>query len=100
MVFDASKDAMPENTIIAIKSAKLDKNNMKDHFYTGALVEIDPSELIVMAGGARLTSDDFEIIGYSNNVKKGTAKVTIRGKGKYSGVKTISFKIKATKIKK
>ena len=37
----------------------------------------------------------FVIVGYSNNVNKGTAKVTIRGTGNYGGFKTQSFKIKA-----
>ena len=41
-----------------------------------------------------LTKDkDYEILGYYNNVKKGTATVIISGKGDYCGVKAISFKI-------
>ena len=36
---------------------------------------------------------DFVIIGYANNIKKGTAKVTVRGVNSYSGTKTVSFKI-------
>ncbi|MCR5450159.1 MAG: hypothetical protein K6F23_12290, partial [Solobacterium sp.] len=35
----------------------------------------------------------YEIVGYTNNIKKGTAKVTFRGKGEYGGEKTVSFKI-------
>ena len=30
---------------------------------------------------------------YSNNTKKGTANVTVRGKGQYGGSKTVKFKI-------
>lgn len=37
----------------------------------------------------------FEITGYTNNIKKGTAKVTIHGIGEYGGSKTVSFKIDA-----
>lgn len=39
---------------------------------------------------------DFEIIEYANNIKKGTAKMTIRGKGEYYGTKVISFTIEAS----
>ena len=37
--------------------------------------------------------EDFEVVSYTNNVKKGTAKVTFRGIGEYGGMKTVSFKI-------
>lgn len=37
--------------------------------------------------------EDFEIIGYKNNVDRGTAKVTIRGLGNYGGTKEVGFKI-------
>ena len=38
---------------------------------------------------------DFEIVegSYRNNLKKGTASVTLRGLGEYGGTKTIKFKI-------
>ena len=36
---------------------------------------------------------DFEIAGYENNVNKGTAKVILRGIGKFGGEKTVTFKI-------
>lgn len=39
--------------------------------------------------------DGFVIVSYSNNINKGTAKVTIRGMGNYGGFKTQTFKIKA-----
>ncbi|MBD5477079.1 MAG: hypothetical protein HDR17_14035 [Lachnospiraceae bacterium] len=35
----------------------------------------------------------YEIIGYKNNIKAGTAQVTIRGIGEYGGTRTCSFKI-------
>ena len=46
-----------------------------------------------------LTADDFVIIGYSNNTKIGTGKVTIKGIGIYGGTKTITFKIKNKSIR-
>ncbi len=33
------------------------------------------------------------IASYSNNIKRGTAKVVLKGKGSYAGTKTLSFKI-------
>lgn len=62
-------------------------------YYTGEEIVLTEKDLTVKLGTTTLTENDFEIIGYSNNVKKGTAKVTIRGKGKYGGTKQISFKI-------
>lgn len=62
-------------------------------YYTGEEIELTEKDFTVKLGGATLTENDFEIIGYSNNIKKGTAKVTIRGKGKYGGTKQVSFKI-------
>jgi hypothetical protein len=40
-----------------------------------------------------LTSNDYDIVGYSNNVNLGTATVVIRGKGEYGGTKNVTFKI-------
>lgn len=67
--------------------------------YTGA--EVKPGQeaiTIEMKENGRWVEKDasiFEITGYSNNIKKGTAKVTIHGIGEYGGSKTVSFKINA-----
>ena len=42
---------------------------------------------------------DFEVVGYTNNNKAGTAKVTLRGIGLFGGLKTVSFKIDKVKKK-
>ena len=43
-----------------------------------------------------LGEDDYEIVGYFNNVKKGnSAYVKLCGKGRYAGVKVVKFKIGA-----
>ena len=39
------------------------------------------------------TKDGYKIIGYKNNVNKGTAQVTLQGCGKYGGTKTVKFYI-------
>lgn len=68
--------------------------------YTGSPVELkkeDIAEITMKIKGEKvsLTPDDFEITGYTNNVKKGTAKVTIHGLREYGGTKTVTFKINA-----
>lgn len=40
----------------------------------------------------------YEIVGYANNVKRGSAKITIRGIGEYGGTKTFSFAIGQSSI--
>jgi len=75
-----------------IKSAKV---KIPDQIYTGKEIEPDKSQMIVKIGKQELTANDFDIVSYSNNIKKGTAKVTIKGKGNYGGTKTVSFKIKS-----
>lgn len=57
--------------------------------------EIRPdSQIDVRVDGLKLSlGKDYEIVGYSNNIKKGTARVVIHGLGDYGGTKTVSFKI-------
>lgn len=61
--------------------------------YTGKAIEPTKDDITVKIGNVTLEKTDYEIVGYSNNVKKGTAKVTIRGIGNYGGEKTVTFKI-------
>lgn len=64
--------------------------------YTGSAIEPDSlTGLTVLYKGEELTEGEaYEITGYENNVKKGTAKLYIRGKGDFCGTKTVKFKIK------
>lgn len=66
-----------------------------DQTYTGKAVEPDKNAITVKIGKTVLAKTDYEIVQYSNNVKKGTGKVTIEGRGNYSGQKTVNFKISA-----
>lgn len=63
--------------------------------YTGKEIKPDKSQITVKIGKQVLTTDDYDIVSYSNNIKKGTAKVTIKGKGNYGGTKTVNFTIKS-----
>ena len=80
---------------IAIKDPK------NGYFYTGKAITLDADDFVETEGFAKY-GEDFEIVGYKNNIKAGTAKVTIRAieGGRYGGTVTLSFKInKAKKIK-
>lgn len=76
---------------------------IKPQTYTGNKVTPNPyTDITVKFGndGTPLTyGTDYEIVpdSYENNVKKGTAEVTIRGKAgsNYGGTKTVTFKITA-----
>ena len=67
--------------------------------YTGKEIELSKEDIHVYAAksdvskGTEVTENCYEIIGYSNNIKAGTAKVTLRGIGDYGGTKVCSFKI-------
>lgn len=61
--------------------------------YTGREIRPD-KELQVKLNGKALGSDNYEITGYTNNINRGTATVTIRGRNDCGGVKTVRFKIK------
>ncbi len=70
--------------------------------YTGKEITLNPNNIKVKVGKKTLepydpvtNPDGFVISGYSNNINKGTAKVTIKGTGNYGGLKTQPFKIKA-----
>ena len=58
--------------------------------YTGKAVKPKPS---VWWGSEKLVAGTHYTLSYANNVKAGTATVTIHGKGTYVGSKCVSFKI-------
>jgi len=76
--------------------------------YTGKNVELTAEDFLnedgtskVTIGGENLVyGKDFEIVpgSYKNNLKKGTASVTIQGCGEYGGMKTVKFKIGARSL--
>lgn len=77
-----------------ITSVKLDKYH-KIFTYTGGEITLEKDWLTVKAGKKQLSANEFEIIGYVNNIEKGTATVIIQGINGYSGTKQINFKIKS-----
>ncbi len=76
-------------------------NNGKPFDYTGSEIRPSVSQLSVTFGRDKtvLTADDYEIIGYFNNIKKGnSAYIRLRGKNEYAGVKLVKFKIGAASV--
>ncbi|MDE5717084.1 MAG: RICIN domain-containing protein [Lachnospiraceae bacterium] len=61
--------------------------------YTGREIKPD-GEMQVKLNGQILSEDNYEVTGYANNINKGTATVTIRGRNDCGGVKTVKFRIK------
>ena len=95
-----------------IKKAKVTQSKTNLITYTGEAITLedvymnDPDNfpITVTLNGQTLVFDqDYEVVPgtYRKNVKKGTAKVTIRGIGDngYGGVKVISFKISPKALK-
>ncbi len=66
--------------------------------YTGKAIEPTKKEISVLMNGMPVSADEYEIISYTNNINKGTAKLTIQGQGNYGGTKTVSFKIKGKSL--
>ncbi len=93
-------------TFKSFDSAKV-KSIQKD--YTGKAVILTAEDFvekdgttskIIMNGTKLVYGKDFEIVegSYKNNIKKGTASVTLRGLGEYGGTKTIKFTIGARRL--
>ena len=67
-------------------------------YYTGREVRPDQSQLEVKLGEKVLGASDYSIVCYTNNIKKGSAFITIRGEGSYGGTKTAKFIIRSKTI--
>lgn len=111
----SSTDILPVGTVIQVEVRVTDPKNYKGtaygtyrivqadiakakvsvnpQQYTGKKVRPKQSQMQVVLNGVMLGKDDYEIVGYENNINQGNGKVTIRGKGSYGGTKTVTFKI-------
>jgi len=73
---------------------------ISDQIFTGQKIELSYEALSGILslnnGGSSQTlypGRDFVVAGYSNNVRKGTARVTLKGSGAFGGTKVLTFKI-------
>ena len=73
-----------------IKSAKV---TIPNQTYTGKEIILDKSQITVALSGTTLKPEDYDILQYTDNVKKGKASVAIKGNGNYGGTKTAKFTI-------
>lgn len=78
---------------------------INDQRYNGGKIVFDLSKAsdreqfdVKMNGQTLKAGEDFTIVEYSKNDKVGVAKVTIAGRGKYSGTKVITFNITKRKM--
>lgn len=82
---------------ITKSNAKITVSGISNKNYTGKAQK--QSKLIVKSGSKTLTSGKDYTLTYSNNVKVGTATITITGKGSYKGTIKKTFKITLSKGK-
>lgn len=85
-------DIIPAGTWIVVTASAYAGGN-----YTGKAIILEETQITVTMKGTALTPEQYQIIpgSYRNNVKKGSASVTIRGLGNYGGTKTVKFTIRA-----
>ncbi|MCR5420350.1 MAG: Ig-like domain-containing protein [Lachnospiraceae bacterium] len=76
-----------------VSKASVVINNKKAYQYTGFAIEPDYEDMVVKIGKQVLTPKDYVIESYENNTNAGTARLTIRGVGKYGGTKTVNYTI-------
>ena len=74
-----------------------DKNKFR---YTGSDIVPQSTDIKVVLDGTELKPDDYQIVAYPNNPKKGSAKFLIAGKHEkgYGGQKTITISIGAQEM--
>ncbi|MCR5268238.1 MAG: InlB B-repeat-containing protein [Lachnospiraceae bacterium] len=91
--------------MISLNDFSKERFRILDQYYTGAPIEFlsDASRknnIIPVGGGKTLPPElgDYEIVHYTNNVKKGTATAYLKGKNKYAGLKPVTFKIVQRKV--
>lgn len=79
--------------LITEKSLDKAKITVAKQTYTGKEIVLSQDDIKVVDGTELILGQDYVITGYTNNIKKGTAYVTIKGKGVYGGTKTVKFSI-------
>ena len=90
--YDNSVDVTYKIVTASISKASIVIENQT---YSGKEITLDKKDITVKLKGQVLSKNDFEIIpnSYTNNIKKGTASVRIKGIGNYGGTKVAKFKI-------
>ncbi|MBE5825326.1 MAG: hypothetical protein E7307_01695 [Butyrivibrio sp.] len=88
----------------SVKNLKFSIDPAKTYYYTGSVVTPGKADIKVQKKVGKAWTDIpaaeatgyYDIIGYKNNIKAGTATITIKGKNGYAGTTTLKFKISKT----
>lgn len=110
-----AKDIIPAGTVIRVTASAIQNGNyhgtvsgtfritkadiskasvkIPAQIYTGKAIEPD-DKIEIKLNKKSLSRGNYEVVGYSNNINKGTATVTIKGINDCGGTKTVKFKIK------
>ncbi|MCR4909473.1 MAG: DUF6273 domain-containing protein [Lachnospiraceae bacterium] len=81
-----------------LSKARVTVNKGKAYDYTGKAISPNANNIVLTIGKKTVSGTDYEITGYFNNVNKGTATLTLKGKGDYYGDRTVTYKIGTTKL--
>lgn len=75
--------------------SKIKNDKIVNQQYTGKEIKPDVGLYIGTVGNKTYLTKgvDYQVVGYYNNIKKGTASILIKGIGTYSGSKIITFKV-------
>lgn len=97
-----------KGTCDKVKTTIIDKNMLlskakitkipNQEYNEGQAITLPDSAVKVTLNGSDLTKDTDYTVDYVNNYNVGKATIVIRGKGKYAGTKTASFKIVRTPV--
>ena len=76
-----------------------DFKQIKLNGVTYKVTEINGNQITLSGTGNKAIEGGLEIVSYTNNVNKGTAKITLKGTGDFGGTVTKTFRIKAKTAK-
>lgn len=88
-----STDSISTTYRIAASDINKLSASIPNFIYTGREIIISKDDISWKSGINVLSDVTFDIVGYSNNVKKGRATVIVRGTGNYGGTKSITYNI-------
>ncbi|MDE7132763.1 MAG: glycoside hydrolase family 26 protein [Lachnospiraceae bacterium] len=78
-----------------ISEAKVKINPQKKQFFSQYGTKLEKTDLIVTYKNDPVGVDEYDIVSYSKNDKKGKATLVLAGKGQYGGTKKVTFTINA-----
>ena len=78
-----------------ISEAKVKVDPQKKQFFSQYGTKLEKSDLTVTYKGNPVEDEEYDIVSYSKNDKKGKATLVLAGKGQYGGTKKVTFTINA-----